>query len=164
MTINYNTGLKFFYLYQIINWSLGVILLAKEFYKLIANNGSKELLFIFILFIFIGCFIVYINSCLILKLKKNKFKLFLTFNKWIIFIQIIQISVLGFTAYCLTGIQLGLVYSSQEKAMNLIFDIYRFDIALNYHNSSYIIISINFLPIVLFAWLDKILNDNKFQV
>jgi len=159
MKIKYTKGLKYFYIYQIIAWLLGIIVLVKEFYNLISTNGNIELLFISLLFFFLTCYIIYINFCLLFNLQKTKIKLYLTINKWIIFIQIFQISLVGFTAYFLVGIQLGVVYSYQEmQSINFIFNFYKFDIALNYHNSNSILLAINFAPIIIFIWLNKILK------
>lgn len=160
MRNNYNNlGLKFFYIYQITAWLLGINVLLKEAYQLILNSSNLELLFICALLFFLSCFIIYINFCLLFNLKKNKYKVFLIFNKWIIFIQIFQISLFGFAAYFTVGMELGIIYSYRElQTFNFFFKIYRFDIGLNYHDSSAILVAINFIPIFIFMWLNKIIS------
>ena len=75
------------------------------------------------------------------------------------FIQICQISLIGFTAYFLAGIQLGLVYSYIDKeTINFTFKLFRFDIAFNYQSSSSILIAINFFPLAIFIWLNNIIK------
>lgn len=161
MKINDNKGLKPFYIYQVLTWTLGIIVLVKEFYNLLSNNASIELLFITLLFVVLACYVIYINFCLLFNLQNNKSKLYLTINKWIIFLQIFQISLLGFTAYFLVGIQFGVVYSYREiQGINFIFNYSKLDIALNYQNSNAILIGINFAAIIIFIWLDKILKYN----
>ena len=162
MKSNLRIWLKFFYVYQVTSWLLGIIVLVKESYKLILDNGNSDILFISALILFLSCFVIYINFCLLFNLQKEKRNFFLIFNKWIIFIQIFQLSLLGFTAYFVVGTQLGFVYSYREaQSINFIFNFYRFDIALNYHDSNSILIAINFLPIAIFIWLNKIIQNTS---
>ena len=148
-----------FYVYQIITWFLGIIVLLKEAYQLIFKNGSIELLFISMLFLLLSGFVIYTNFCLLFSFKKAKHKVFLIFNKWIIFIQIFQISLLGFTATFTVGMELGIFYSYRElQTFNFFFRIYKFYIGLNYHESSAILVAINFIPILIFIWLNKIIS------
>lgn len=162
MKINYNKGLKHFYIYQVLTWTIGIIVLVKGFYNLLSNNAGIDLLFITLLLFVLACYVIYINFCLLFNLQNNKSKLYLTFNKWIIFLQIFQISLLGFSAYFLVGIQFGVVYSYREiQSLNFIFNFCKLDIALNYQNSNAILVGINFVPIIIFIWLDKILKDYR---
>lgn len=162
MKNNYNNlGLKIFYIYQVAAWLIGINVLMKEAYQLMYDNTNIELLFVCALLIFLFCFVIYINFCLLFNFKKAKQRVFLIFNKWIIFIQIFQISLFGFTAYFIVGIQLGIVYSYRElQSLNFIFQFYRFDVALNYHESSAILVAINFIPILIFMWLNKIISKH----
>jgi hypothetical protein len=140
--------LKVFYIYQVVTWLLGLIILIKEFFQLIFNNGSIEFLFVASLFILLACFSIFMNFCLLFNFQRRNFILFLNFNKWLMFIQICQISLIGFTAYFLAGIQLGLVYSYiDEQTINFTFKLFRFDIAFNCQSNSSILIAINFSPI-----------------
>lgn len=142
--------------YQIIVWILGIIVLIKESYQLIVAYNNFGLLFILLALFFVGVYIVYVNFCIFFGLHKNKHKSFLIFNKWVIFAQIIQLSLFGFTGYVIVGVQLGLVYSyTTIQSLNPIFAFYRFDIAINYHNSDSLWVAVNIFPILIFVWMDK---------
>lgn len=160
MNKNYNKALNIFYIYQVVTWSFGLIILLKEFYLLTLKNDSIDLLFVCSLFILLACFSIYLNICLLFNFQRDHLILFLKFDKWLMFIQICQISLIGFTAYFLAGIQIGFIYSYIDRqTINFTLKLYRFDVAFYYHHSNSILIAINFFPLAIFIWLNNIIKQ-----
>ena len=152
--------LKSIFIYQILAWFIALIVLIKEFINAILFKGNLALSFIVLIIICFSVYFIYTNFCLLFGFKKEHSKMFLEINKWVNFFQIIQLSLFGFTYYLLIGIQLCLIYTyDQQQIFEIEFNFFKTSLGINYHTSDVIIAGINFIPLIIFLFLN---NRSKF--
>lgn len=115
---------------------------------------SSNILFFFIDISFIAflLFFVYTNFYLLQNKKGYKSK-FIHFNKWLNFILIFQITLLGLYFYCIIGFSISAIFVYQDK-IDVILKIKKwvaeFAISFGTSNIGGIIIGINVIPLVIF--------------
>jgi hypothetical protein len=148
--------LKIITIYQIIIWSIGAVM----FFNV--PNGSSsdkpDMLIILtkLLIVGISIYVVYLNICLLLNFRKAFFKKNLIVNKWINFIQIFHISLLGLNLYLIVGNQILLYYSYEDvQKVNIGYDLIRYSAEVTYVKNNIIVFGINLMPLMVFLFFSR---------
>jgi hypothetical protein len=147
--------------YQIFS---SLITLGKFVYSLTSFSAKNDYPFLIILvgILLTGLAIFFIYTNFYLLIKKGKGKMFVTFNKWINFFQIIQVSIFGFIFYFVIG-PTFMPYFCYKEDMRLLFehDTFQLRFALSFASGNDDIeVGINIIPLILFVLWDFILRKH----
>ena len=114
------------------------------------NNFSISILFFASLAGALAVFIMYTNFHLLIAREKNI--KFINFNKWINFLQIVELSVFGFTFYLVIGPQV-MPYFSFKENIQLLWELHSFHISSSIFfrtGINNIEVGINLIQLILF--------------
>jgi hypothetical protein len=101
-------------------------------------------------------FVVYLNICLLLNLRKSLYKQNLIINKWINIIQVFHISLLGLNIYLIVGNQILLYYSYDDvQKISIGYDLIRYSVEITYVKNDVIVFGINLIPLMLFLFFSN---------
>jgi hypothetical protein len=120
------------------------------------NNFSISIFLISLLVVGLAIFLAYTNFHLLIRKEKNR--KFINFNKWINFLQVIELSVFGFTFYLVIGLQV-MPYFSFKEDIRLLWEIHSFHISSSIFfrtGVSDIEVGINLIQLILFLTWDYI--------
>lgn len=148
--------LKIACVYQIIIWAISAYkYILGIFYSILPEKNSISLLSSIVI-IGVSIFVILSNIYLIYK-PFNRLNLkHLILNKWINFVQVLHISVLGFSFYVVVGVHV-LVYYSYDSVQDVsfAFGFFRFIFEVSYYKSNLIFLGVNLIPLILFLIFNK---------
>ena len=156
---NWKKMLSVICFYEIFSALIG---LGKFAYSIIYFSVKNNYPFLVILIgtLLVGVSIFFIYSNFYILIKKEKGRKLANFNKWINFVQIIQLSIFGITFYFVIGPTLT-PYLSYKEEMRFLFeyDTFQLRLALSFvSGNDDIEAGINILPLTLFVLWDFILR------
>jgi hypothetical protein len=136
--------------------SFSKLVVSELFFLKKQNNFSISIFLISFLIAGLAIFVAYTNIQLLIRKEKNR--KFINFNKWINFLQVIELSVFGFTFYLVIGLQV-MPYFSYKESIRVLWEIRSFHISSSIFfrtGVSDIEVGINLIQLTLFFIWDYI--------
>jgi hypothetical protein len=155
--------LKIANVYQIIIWLISAIYYIlgivnsiwpnKDSVGLLTNGGV----------ICLSIIIICSNIYFLIDSKNKSFYLKnLYFNKWINLIQILNISLVGFTFYAIIGIRIMGYYAYDEsQKLAISYGFFRFKSEGSYVKSDIIFVGINLIPVILSLIFNRYIDEHR---
>jgi hypothetical protein len=153
--------LKAIALYQIIIYFLACWAIIFGSTTFLQDNSLSNPLISISILIFSGCMILMNLSLIFNFAEKIKFRV-LVIQKWVNFLQIFQLSILGVIYNFIAGIYIvAYYYYDDHQLLGMGYDTLKFQWALAYKNGNIIFLGLNVIPIVIFFLLNKIIESVK---
>jgi hypothetical protein len=155
--------LKIASVYQIVIWLISIVSYVLVIVNSIWPNKDYNALLICIAVICFSVMIVYSNVYLLLNKGNTSFILKnLYFNKWINIIQIVNISLFGFTFYAIVGVRImGYYIYDDTQKFALDYGFFKFKSEVSYIKSDIIFVGMNFIPIMLSVIFNRYIGLHK---
>lgn len=142
---------------QIISSLISLIVFCSSILSIVRINGFYlSLPFLTIFFLSLTFFFIYTNFFLIRNFPKNK--KYLEFNIWINFLQMIQISIFGFTYYFAMGFEIVPVFSYSDHVSFLLgYEFFNIRMKVFFQSGmNDINVGLNIIPLIIFILLNFI--------
>ena len=146
--------IKVIAIYQILIWGYVSIRFSIHLINLIALHIDLSVISDAIT---IGISLVMIYSSIFLIAASKHFRFCLAVNKWSNFIQIFQLSLMGFNFFIIVGFHIVLYYFYDEtQFIGASYDLFRYSLEFNYKPQNNIQAGISLVPFVIYLILNKL--------
>jgi hypothetical protein len=154
--------LKVINIYQILIWLISTIMFGEGLVVSLGNEKNYVAAFMKLLIVTFSVYFIYTNICLLFEFKKERFPNFLRLNKWVNFLQIFHLSLVGFNYYIAVGVHILLYYSYNEiQIISIGFVPYVSSIQINYQRSTAILAGLNLIPLLIFILVNRIMKSQN---
>jgi len=152
-------------IYQIAIWIITVYGYSAGILNSIWTNKDSVSFMASIAVIVFSVIVLISNLYLLIGNNTSKYFKNLVFNKWLNFLQIINISLLGLSFYLTVGIQILVYYIyDNSQRISLVYGFFKLRLNCTYVESNIIFVGVNILPLFLFFIFNKVIEQKKLKM